>query len=57
MSTNLGIYEIAFTEPFVSNGGCPSSLTNIRFHDNNGNGEYDDGEDIVLDANGNGVFD
>ncbi|WP_437914917.1 hypothetical protein WME73_04970 [Sorangium sp. So ce302] len=29
----------------------------ISFHDANGNGAWDDGEDIVLDANDNGVFD
>jgi hypothetical protein len=46
-----------FTEPHVSNGGCPSSTNNIRYHDANGNGTYEMGEDIVLDLNGNGVYD
>ena len=35
-------------------GGCPGS---VKFHDMNGNTAWDDGEDIVLDANGNGIFD
>lgn len=29
----------------------------LSFHDLNGNGWYNDGEDIVLDVNGNGIFD
>jgi hypothetical protein len=29
----------------------------IKFHDANGNGSWDDGEDIVLDRNGNGICD
>jgi len=29
----------------------------IMFFDTNGNGAWDDGEDIVLDLNGNGIFD
>lgn len=37
---------------------CPPTLPGlIKFHDLNGNGNWDDGEDIVLDLNGNGVFD
>lgn len=47
----------AFTEPHASNGGCPSAKNNIRYHDANGDGSWDNGEDIVYDANGNGVFD
>ena len=35
-------------------GGCPG---NVKFHDLNGNTAWDDGEDIVLDVNLNGVFD
>lgn len=35
-------------------GGCPG---NVKFHDLNGNTAWDDGEDIVLDTNVNGVFD
>jgi hypothetical protein len=46
-----------FTEPHVSSGGCPSALNNIRYHDANGDLSWDDGEDIILDVNGNGVFD
>lgn len=34
--------------------GCPQT---VKFHDANNNGAWDDGEDIVLDANLNGVFD
>lgn len=29
----------------------------MSFRDNDGNGFYNDGEDLVLDANGNGIFD
>jgi hypothetical protein len=37
---------------------CPAGLPgNIKFYDTSGNGFWDDGEDIVLDVNGNGVFD
>lgn len=46
-----------FTEPHLSNGGCPSTINNIRFHDADGDGGWDDGEDIVLDVNGNGIYD
>jgi hypothetical protein len=35
-------------------GGCPGI---VKFHDKNGNTAWDDGEDIVLDANGNSIFD
>jgi hypothetical protein len=35
-------------------GGCDPLLT---FHDTSGDGFYDDGEDIILDTNGNGTFD
>lgn len=33
---------------------CPAD---VKYFDVNGNGSYDDGEDLVLDGNGNGVFD
>lgn len=36
----------------VEFGGC-----GLSFFDANGNGAWDNGEDIVLDGNGNGVFD
>jgi hypothetical protein len=36
----------------VEFGGC-----GLSFFDTNGNGAWDNGEDIVLDGNGNGVFD
>ncbi len=35
---------------------CPPT-NGLVFYDANGSGFYDDGEDIVLDNNGNGVFD
>jgi hypothetical protein len=37
--------------------GCLGPDPLLRFYDANGNGFYDNGEDIVLDANSNGVFD
>ena len=39
--------------------GCPpfTGLNSIKFHDENGDGVYNNGEDIVLDINGNGIFD
>ena len=49
--------NVPFTEPHLSNGGCPSSFNGIRYYDANGDGSWDDGEDIVWDANGNGIFD
>jgi hypothetical protein len=49
--------NVPFTEPHLSNGGCPSSINNIRYHDMDGDMSWDNGEDIVLDVNGNGVFD
>ncbi len=37
---------------------CPVGLPgNVKFYDRNLNGNWDDGEDIVLDVNGDGVFD
>jgi len=43
---------------FETGSFCPAGyLTNIKFHDANGNGVYDNGEDIVLDVNNNGIFD
>jgi hypothetical protein len=44
--------EIAF-----SFSGMPCPPPGVKYHDANGNGSYDDGEDIVLDVNNNGVFD
>jgi hypothetical protein len=37
--------------------GCSGPDPLMGFFDQNGNGFYDDGEDIVLDVNANGVFD
>jgi hypothetical protein len=34
--------------------GCDPLL---KFHDTNSDGLYDDAEDIILDVNGNGIFD
>ncbi|MCH8281277.1 MAG: hypothetical protein IIC96_11415 [Chloroflexi bacterium] len=45
-----------FTEPHLTNDGCPSSINDIRYHDANNNGSWDDGEDIVLDTNGDSFF-
>jgi len=38
---------------------CPAftGLNSIKFHDENGDGVYNNGEDLVLDINGNGIFD
>jgi len=48
----------AFVPPFTTNGvGCPSSQNNIRYYDANGDLSWDDGEDIILDVNGNFIFD
>lgn len=47
--------DAAFSGAFP--GSCASPITNVRYHDANGNGAWDNGEDIVLDGNGNGVFD
>jgi hypothetical protein len=38
-------------------GGCPGAPPALTFHDGNGNGVYDDGEDIVLDVNQNAICD
>jgi hypothetical protein len=36
---------------------CPPGMPgNMAFYDTNGNGFWDDGEDIVLDSNGDGIF-
>jgi len=40
---------------FTGIPNCPAP--NVGFFDANGNLRYDNGEDIVFDANGNGVFD
>lgn len=37
--------------------GCPGPDPELKFHDRDSDGFYDDGEDIVLDVNGNGIFD
>ncbi|MBT8059486.1 MAG: hypothetical protein KJO33_07825 [Gammaproteobacteria bacterium] len=37
--------------------GCPGVDPLLMFFDTDGNGYYDEGEDVVLDANGNGIFD
>ena len=37
--------------------GCPGPDPLLKFYDANGNGFYDNSEDIVLDINNNGVFD
>lgn len=37
--------------------GCPGPDPLLAFYDGNGNGFYDNGEDIVLDWNSNGIFD
>lgn len=42
---------------FESGSFCPGGyLSNLAFYDTNGNGFWDDGEDIVLDSNGDGIF-
>jgi hypothetical protein len=41
----------------VSFSGMPCPPPGVKYHDANGNGAYDDGEDIVLDVNNNGIFD
>ena len=38
-------------------GNCPGTPPLLMFYDVDGDGYYSDGEDIVLDANANGVFD
>jgi hypothetical protein len=44
-------FGIAFT-------ACPpfAGANAVRYHDANGNGGWDSGEDIVLDVNGDGIF-
>jgi hypothetical protein len=37
--------------------GCSVLDPDLMFYDANGDGSWNDGEDIVLDVNGNGVFD
>ena len=32
-------------------------LTDLKFFDANGSTDYESGEDIVIDVNGNGIFD
>jgi hypothetical protein len=36
--------------------GCPGADPLLMFYDGDGNGYYDNGEDIVYDANGDGIF-
>lgn len=47
--------DIEFGVNFSGMPECPPS--ELKYHDMNGNGSWDDGEDIVFDANGNDVFD
>lgn len=44
-------------EAGVSFTGCPGPDPLLKFYDANGNGFYDNSEDIVLDINNNAVFD
>jgi|SRR5215208_1766230 len=44
-------------EVAVTFSGMPCPPPGVKYHDANGNGSYDNGEDIVLDVNNNGVFD
>jgi hypothetical protein len=44
-------------EVAASFSGMPCPPPGVKYHDANGNGSYDNGEDIVLDMNDNGVFD
>jgi hypothetical protein len=44
-------------EEAVSFFGMPCPPAGVKYHDANGNGSYDNGEDIVLDVNDNGIFD
>ena len=37
--------------------GCPGVDPKLMYYDTNGITNWDDGEDIILDVNGNGVFD
>ena len=48
--------NVAFTEPHVSNGGCPSTINLIRWCDTNQDGGWDSGEDIIYDANDDGIY-
>ncbi len=49
--------NVPFTPPHtVPNNGCPSSLNNIRWFDADGDMSWDNGEDIVLDQNGDMIF-
>jgi len=41
----------------LETGSFGSCDPKVKFHDLNGNGFYDNGEDIVYDGNNNGVFD
>jgi hypothetical protein len=36
---------------------CPTQILLMKFYDANSNGFWDDGEDIVLDVNNNGIYD
>lgn len=38
-------------------GGCSGAPFFLKFHDADGDGDWDQGEDLVADANNNGVFD
>ena len=37
--------------------GCPDVDSALMFFNTNGITSWDDGEDIILDVNGNGIFD
>ena len=39
-----------------SNSQCAGVPPKLKFHDTNGNGFWDNGEDIVLDGNSDGIF-
>ncbi len=43
--------------PFFPPSSCLGPDPLMKFYDANGDGCYNDGEDIVLDGNGNGIFD
>ncbi len=50
-STGISIGETGHS--ILQNSG---ELLKILFHDANSNGRWDSGEDIVVDVNGNGVY-
>lgn len=48
------LVNLQFVTGDVEFGGGPA---NLKYYDANGNGTWDDGEDLVLDVNMNGIFD